>query len=267
MTFTTMGGEEPTNPDSCSYNTGVAGAPVFLVGDSNAAQYSEAAIGASTSLDRPLVMATAGGCPFMDVFLETNRPAASDSACRSYYESTFKRVADEPPGTVIIAASSGYWFGLGGRMAIGTTPANITDDSAARAENLESGLGSTVKGLQEAGHQVVLVSPLYWFDDPSTPVNPELCSTLSLWSRHCPVKVDVSEADPLQQEARSAFARVSQMTGSPLIDVRKYQCPRDVCGTQFNDIPLYRDPGHISVQFSRYLRRDFIRALTSPTAS
>ena len=51
MTLATTGGESTVRPDRCTFNETGANAHVYLVGDSNAAQWSEAALKAARTGD------------------------------------------------------------------------------------------------------------------------------------------------------------------------------------------------------------------------
>ncbi len=90
------------------------------MGDSNAAQYSEAAIGAGRSLGRPVQISTAAACPFADVYrgYADGHRDAGDEACRSYYDTTMAHLAGEPPSVVVIAESASQWL-LEDRQASG----------------------------------------------------------------------------------------------------------------------------------------------------
>lgn len=51
----------------CSWNATSKGRPTYLVGDSNADQFTEAVLGATETLGRPLTIATSNGCPFVEI--------------------------------------------------------------------------------------------------------------------------------------------------------------------------------------------------------
>lgn len=63
----------------CTWGGRPTGDPIYLMGDSNAGQFTEALVAAPEELDRPLVVATRGGCPVVDAPTRMGEAASSAS--------------------------------------------------------------------------------------------------------------------------------------------------------------------------------------------
>jgi hypothetical protein len=272
LTETGVGGL--LNPGTCDWEKSGTGPPIFLVGDSNAAQYSEAALGAAKVLNRPLVVTAAASCPLIDVFrASVRRPPQADKSCRNFYEGTLAYLVKQPPGVVMIAESAAYWYDESATYSkdlhtpSSTFPINRTNALGGRADDLESGLRSTVLLLQQAGHQVVLVAPTYRFDEGRRILDPHVCSLLSILHDNCAASVPVALANPLELRARDGVQRVSSQTGSIFLDLSGYQCPKGICGLFNGETEIYQDAGHFSVSASQAVGPLFVQAIEDAGAT
>jgi len=241
----------------CVWNADGIGTPVYLVGDSHADHLSEAVIAATTQLDEPLTIATANTCPFYDVhFFST---AAPHSPCRQFVQKTLGWLKQQPPGIVIVSASSVYWNSK--VFSAGLTANEMTNDLEAKRVNLQAGLTSTVKQLEATGHRVVLVQDVPYFASPYAS-DPHQFSALQIASgQDLGTQMPLDFANKNQQAARTAIAAVARDTGASVLDLREYFCPDNLCRTEFGDTYLYRDDGHISVGATQQLTPYFLKAL------
>ena len=138
--------------DDCLFGSSRSGAPVFLVGDSNAAHLSTGVLAAAERVERPLVVRTAAGCAFVDGYRVSGPvPTKADNNCRRYYESTMNAITSGPPATVIIAESSSQWLLPGRRF--GTSPETASSEPQVRSQALGQAMTPTVTQLRESGHQ------------------------------------------------------------------------------------------------------------------
>ncbi len=264
MTLATSGGPPAANPDACDFGgADDAGAgPIVLVGDSNAAQYSEAAIGAGRKLGRPVEITTAAACPFADVYrgYADGHRDAGDEACRSWYDATMARLSGEPPSVVVIAESASQWL-LEDR-SFGTTPDDGVSRVPDRARVLRGGFDRTLARLHEDGHHVVMVLPMYWFGDVSRPPTLASCPTLlGIIRDACPKPLPVTRLSAGQRAVRAQVADVARRTGAVSLDLLDRQCPRRVCTAYVGSMPMYADTGHISAQLSTAMGPDFAAAV------
>ena len=260
MTLTPNDGPGPQDPKSCHYNLAGTAPAISLVGDSNAAAYSEAALGAAHLGDHPLTVSTAAGCPLIDIYRGSLTGVTSgDIACRQFYEQTMAQLSGQPPGVVIIAESPLYWYSK--TMTIGGSPNSQLSDAAGRSGDLRAGLLSTVNDLQRSGHRVVLVMPAYVFDDPADRVALQTCPLWSVLGENCPAPISMSEVNPAQAQARADVQAVAQATGSATVDISAHQCPMGQCGAYFDGTPVYMNVAHISSSLSELLVPDFASAI------
>ncbi|CAB4898097.1 MAG: acyltransferase family protein [Actinobacteria bacterium] len=244
-------------PTKCVWNANGTGTPVYLVGDSHADHLSEAVIGATTQLDEPLTIATANTCPFYDTnFYST---AAPRSPCRQFVQETLRWLKQQPPGIVIVSASSVYWNSK--VFSAGPSKDAMTNELQAKRVNLQAGLASTVKQLEAAGHRVVLVQDVPYFANPYA-ADPHQFSALQIASgSDLGSQMPRVVADKNQQAARSAISQVALETRASVLDLREFFCPENLCRTQFGDTYLYRDDGHISVGAAQQLTPYFLKEL------
>jgi peptidoglycan/LPS O-acetylase OafA/YrhL len=253
------------NIHSCVWNANEAGKPIYLVGDSTAWHFSEAAIGASGLLGRPLTVITLLGCPFKDVFIQSpNLPSyRSQKACRQGYEDAVRWLGEQPPGTVVISELNGEYRKTD--LAFGLQSEAVPTGPAGRPQVLDDGLTSTIVTLKRAGHSVLLVQAAPDFEYPVT-FDPLRCTWSELRADTCIARMPRSVADSIQHLERSSLRKIATQTGSDLFDPRDFFCSTDECTTQGHGVDLYRDAFHISAKASRMLAPSLAAALRAACA-
>ena len=242
-------------PGECTWGASQPGTPIYLVGDSNADQFSEGIIRAAEALHRPLIISTADGCPYLDVYFRRDSWANSvNDRCQAYVQGTQKYLVSNAPGLVIIAASDSYWRSPD--VAIGLTRLRATADPNEKLKALDAGLTSTVRTLQQAGQTVMLVqTPPRWTGAHAW--NPDHCSTLTVLAKQCMQEMSVDEAESSQGAVRQVLSAVSSATGATVLDLWASICPGGECSTQTGHLIRYRDESHISVSQSEALAPEF----------
>ena len=235
---------------TCQWNVESGGPPVYLIGDSNAAQFTEAAIGAAQRLGRPLVLDTAADCPILATAMSgPTRTQAGDRLCLQRVEDVLSALDTAAEGTVIIANTDMYAWKPAFAMGTASTP--LSSDSAVKASVYAEGLAAVVDRLQRAGHTVVLVQPVHRFEGVPAEWNPATCTVLDFVRTGCAVAVPESLIDARQAPVRDAIAGVADRFGAQVIDLRPELCVDDQCPTTLRGVQLYVDAGHISVPASR----------------
>ena len=268
MSFATMPNGPSENPSytGCEWTTTSSNSSTYLVGDSNASQFSSAMIEASHQQGAKFSMRTAGGCPFIDIYRQTGEKFdAPDQLCRDYYELTLNWLERAEKGTVFIASTEGYWFE--GNMSIGQSEDGVTSSAEGRATALYAGLYRTVGALQAAGHKVVLVQALPHPTFAGYRDVPTRCSIISLAANNCELAVARAEIEAVQQPSRSAIQRVALSTGASVLDLREHFCNEEMCSMNKNGELLYQDTLHITVETSLSLDAYFTDALTDSAGS
>ena len=239
-------------PAACQWNANTHGQPIYLVGDSTAWHFSEAAIGASTTLNRPLTMIDVPGCPFKDVFVQAPdmAPDRNQRACRQLYERAMEWLVEQPTGTVVISELNGTYRKPD--AAVGLRPQNLSSNPTDRAQALDQGLTSTIEKLKRAGHSVLLVQAAPDFSYP-VKFDPLRCTLGQLQAGSCNTTIPRQLADSVQAMERSSVRTIAAQTGSEIWDPRSFFCGDDECSTYRHGVNMYRDAFHISASASRML--------------
>ena len=256
-------------PGPCRWNSDAPGRPLVLLGDSNAAHFSEALIDASATLDRPLVIDTMTGCPFIDTpYTQASFIGNDERQCRRYLEQTMKWLEDQPPTTVVLSSSDRIWDNGSFRLL----PDEVRGGTPEARERLEAALQDTVQRLQRAGHEVILVQTVPHFGAPGGKErqgyvwDPLSCTTFAILDGSCrqafPLEVALSE----HAASRAALERIAEETGATLIDLVGKVCDGDTCSTHQGDVVIYHDHSHVTVALSRELSPRFAEAIVAAEA-
>ncbi|MDQ0726306.1 acyltransferase family protein [Microbacterium sp. W4I20] len=238
-----------------------AGKPIYLVGDSNAQQFTEALISAADELDRPLTVATWGGCPFFDVGRVDLDDPAKGAECSVYADDGEKWIEAQPAGTVVIASSSEMVtddrieFRAGGEVA--TTE---VDKAVVWAE----ALAARIESLEAAGHDVRLVRTMPHFPGVSREWwHPVECQNADLFTdpSGCSMTISAEQVQTRMKYITAAETQAIEATGVGAVDLSSEVCRNGMCETYRNGMWLYRDGLHISPQYSSAIAARFTSSL------
>lgn len=262
MRFARSPESSPLLDPKCQLGDSSDGRAIYLVGDSQAAQWTEAVETAARQLGASLTVSTAPGCPFLDLY--KGSPAgigADDWACRETFESTMAVLTRLPPGDVVIGQSLGYWIDEGIRLSKTST---LTSSDRSRELVLSDGLAAVVSALEGAGHRAVVVVPMLQLASiPGGPM-PSSCSTLKLAEGICFQSTSLTELSSqvsMTQTVRDAL----RLGGVQAVDLLPLQCPKDHCGLWNVSTPIYSDSSHVSAEFSVLSSPYFELALLTTT--
>lgn len=248
------------DPPPCRWQPDAPGAPVYLVGDSHAAALTEALVGASARIGRPLLATAGSACPLLDLRVTSPSRAGYDIACQEYARRVLTWLDGQPPGTVVIATTDNYWLNSkhGVMLADGTTTTRTDLKIAAMREALTR----TVRSLQAAGHQVVLVQtvPSFRGDYAWAPARCSLSSTLA----GCPQRMPAAASTQRSAAVRAALSSVGSATHAIVVDLTPEICPGGVCVTADSGGPVYADESHLTVYGDQRLVGAFTAVLSHP---
>lgn len=254
---------------ACWWSAESKGPPVYLVGDSHAWHFAEAAQGAADSLGRPIWMFTTPSCPLLPAlqiratgrspFFPGPWPPTEFAHCSAYSKFTIDWLKQARPGTVVIAGLDQYWWDPTLEVRLGDGLPVL--DVEAKARLFRDGIVSTVSQLQAAGHRVVLVQSIPTFRNPAPIWDPRACTNVSVLRGTCTREVAAAEIERVQGPSRRALSEAAEMTKSHLLDLREVMCPAGVCRTHRGDEWLYMDATHLTVQASRELAPEFAKAI------
>lgn len=247
-------------PEKCTWNTDATGAPIYLVGDSNADHFSEGLIGAAKALGRPMINLTASGCPYGFPLLSTGSERATQ--CETFTTGVTEYLHGAHPGTVVLSNAS--WLYLFGSASVQDTAEGSHDT---RIIAFKQSLSSTIQHLQHTGHMVVLVQTLpHWGEKAS--LEWERCSILRLELGSCARSFTTDNLPQNQRVVADATIKVTHATGVSLLNLAPHVCPKGVClNTYVNGSLPYRDGTHLTVRMSEQLTSAFEAALSTEGAS
>lgn len=261
---------------ACGFNqpTGATKLParipaMYLVGNSVAAMYSEAMIGASNNLGFPLTLDTTHGC--------FSAGEADDRDCSDNFDDTVRKLEGRRPGIVVM--SSTWDLGSFG----GNPDAEDPNSKYEKADFLIESLTGAIEALQAEGHHVVLILPTPRFfhqasggyeplPDPNLPRElahqslwrPSDCSAVVAESDTADCGATVSEADVERVQALTmrSLEKIAKQTGATTLNLRSRYCREGTCYTNYGDRWMFEDGVHISVAESESLVptfTDFLR--------
>lgn len=258
MRFARDEAASPLLDDSCALGDPQGQRAIYLVGDSQAAQWTEALDESGRDLGARLRIGTAPGCPFLDVYKGSAAGmGADDVACRDNYENTMAVLRRLPPGDVVIAQSPGYWLDDG--LEVSLTDGNFKAGSA-RAEVLSEGLSKSITRLEGFGHRPLVVIPLVQLASVTHGPMPSSCTTLRLWRKDCFEEVPLDAVSDQRAELEGLASSLSDR-GTPVIDLIEAQCAFESCGLWIDGLAIYSDNSHVSSGFSRLTAPDFTNAI------
>ena len=254
----------------CFFNKTATGTPLYLIGDSNADQFSDGVLSAAKTLKSPMHDATASGCPVIrGIYINSKdgnpRNAQKDSwvkTCARFANGTIDWLKTQPAGIVILASTDGYYFKRDTAIKVdnhylsGSYP-NVLD-------LLHAALALTVKDIQAAGHKVLLVQTIPQFDTKPYVYTPTNCSSATILAGKCKLVMPRSFVDKVQGPSRKVVATVAKETAATIFDIRDLLCSPSKCETLTKaGMYLYRDQTHISVSYSKTLGPTFAEAITA----
>ena len=237
------------------------GRGIWLVGDSNGGMYAEAVSQAGRQLDRPVHLATASGCPLVDVVIhEAGRDPAP---CRNFVRKSVAYLVETPPSTVVLAAANEHVTNQ--LVGLSNDDQTVTYDEREKAELWESGVRSVVKQLTASGHSVIVVeaSPHLKSTKSEEWFSPAECSTISLLRdpKSCDASVSLESENKRQAIALEAERRGTITGGGTLMSVRSEICRGQICSAQRDGEWIFRDGLHISVSQSKRMTTTFTKEI------
>lgn len=244
------------NVENCTWNGDAEGAPLYLIGDSNADHFSEAMIDTAIALGRPLVVRVENGCSYIAGGSTLAEPGWRER-CDRFVPDTESYLLGAEEGDVVIANAYGDFREIfdGDRL----DPIDLSGEATTTPLFLR--LTATVAPLQEAGHKVLLVQTIpHWGLGES--LNWQACTTWKLLWSGCQRTMPLSEAEARQGRIAEIVADVSASTGAGLLDNTQAICPDQMCANIASDgMVRYRDGVHITVDQSHALATAFKEAI------
>lgn len=247
--------------EDCTFNGDSPGRPIYLVGDSHAAQFSDGLLIAATELNRPLIIRSNAGCPF-PTFPSNLDHQANTQACQQIDAATAEYLASAPPGTVVIANTDIYTRFPS--ISFNDTGDPVLDEPS-KLERVEVIEIAEIEKLTATGNSVIVVETIPNFNGDDDFLNEA--------ARHCslPFHALIGTCSPYTEELEAISgrqrlgwmtqARIVNATGATLLSLRDQICPEGMCSYGTSRSPIFRDDHHIAAPESESLAPDWIEAL------
>lgn len=150
-----------TRQGTCTWPVADPLGTVYLVGDSNAGQFTEPAAAAANGLGYDFVAAASSGCGFVDLL--TIDAGVESEACRDHVVGTRTWLASAHPSAVIIADSTPGVIGTDARTFKNPYTGEIAETREQKLAMYQRALTSELQQLEEAGIQAILVHTIPQF--------------------------------------------------------------------------------------------------------
>lgn len=240
---------------SCVWPADTSRGTIYLVGDSNAAQFTEPLAEAANRQGYDLVVTAQPSCPFVDL-VAAGTHIDDGPRCHRYVTRLVADLAAEHPALVIVAnSSSAYIENEGVTLTDPETGSRaVTPDAKARL--WRSGLESVLTAI---GPPTVLIHPIPHFGQWPWDWQPETCPFVRMLTHSCSAG-HISRADVDVQQLRAHDVETNVIAGLPgaaSIDFTDDLCSANGCDTD-RDMPwLYRDATHLSIDGAMTLTEEF----------
>jgi peptidoglycan/LPS O-acetylase OafA/YrhL len=242
--------------ERCAWNDNSTGAPIYLLGDSHAAHFSNGLVEAGKALNRRVIIATAYSCPFLDVaFLDRMQSPSDNAACRKYLDDSLGYLKGAEKGLVVVSSSFSYW--LNDSFEAGRSVGELSNNSSQKIVTFREGLTQTVAAIRKAGHNVLLVQ-----DTPVLGWDPSRCSFLTVAHGSCKKEVPLEVALANVSELRQVMGDTARASKTGVFDSVAFLCSPETCSTEAPGFTRYSDTNHISVSQSVALAPDLAIAIT-----
>jgi peptidoglycan/LPS O-acetylase OafA/YrhL len=247
----------------CTWAGDDASDSVYLVGDSNAGQFTEGVARAATRAGYSFTVATRTACPFADLTVRYDTPFDADG-CRRYVLGSVAGFVRLRPALVVIASSASEYIEQGEHIALEAPNGKIARTPVEKARAWRDGTASVVDMLTKAGIPTIVVSTVPHIKD----FDLELCPAVKLYFSpdSCGDQATRSRVDAFRH--RASVAERDAVTGVRLastLDVADEICSPTLCRTNDGRRWIYRDGAHITVGTALRLADTFTAAIERAT--
>lgn len=250
--------------EECTWNGDAVGKPIYLFGDSNAAHFSDAIIGAGEILGRPTTISAPPGCLMLDFTLRQPNDQSADRQlpsedCLDRSHQAFSWVKGQKPGSVILSHTQIVWDNQ-----LKNSFQNNGPNSIPLSPSFNPDFVATIESLQQAGHTVMLMQPMPRFDATIGVEGSERyvwdqnrCPLIQAFAGECMKSMPLEYVDVAQEYSRQSIQAIADQTGATYTDLSRALCDESQCSTFADGHQVYRDKGHITPYASKSLAPQF----------
>lgn len=223
------------------------GQNVYLVGDSNAAHHFPGLVLASKTVGMNLYSLTASGCKGLDLdmrLLQIRGENARIPKCQNFENWVMETLSSAPAGVVILGFSLEY------------VENPFFDDQVSLVELVWT-LNDFQKFTQEAGHRLIIVEPIPFWNGQYYEYNPDLIASIS---SNGTIKAP-------NKTWKESFGEIDTWPGLQLsrdtliFETHEILCEAESCPLIKDGKFLYRDSTHISVYASENMSLQWAKIL------
>jgi peptidoglycan/LPS O-acetylase OafA/YrhL len=223
---------ESVDSSGCAFGTNSDAPVVVLFGDSHAAQWFPALVPMADAGSIQLITYTKSSCPSVQVPVLMN--GVTYAECEQWRSEVTDKIADMKNATVVLANYGG----------------NIGTEST-RESVWSAGMEKTVGELAAQSRVYVLA------DTPDIGSTPALCLSVNLNSAdRCSGDRDAVLSSDIQSLERTA----TEAGGGTYVDMNEFICNDVSCPVVIDNVLVYRDAHHLTVEFSEALAQELSRA-------
>ncbi len=224
-----------TNSGHCLYGPKDGKRTLILFGDSHAMQFFAPLEKLANKNDWRLIVLTKAECTPGEVTIRSMIASREYSQCDSWRDFELKRIEEAGErATVVMTSDTAYTaYGPNGEELSGK----------ANADALEAGLIKTLKRIQRAGLNAVVIR-----DTPASEENVPSCVSEDLGDLEACAFPRVHDWN-IEFDKRAAEAT----PGVQLIDLTAEICPGEICRAVIGNALTYRDKAHLTATFARTL--------------
>ena len=239
---------------------------IYLIGDSNADQFSEAIINAGLKTNSKVRIFSKGGCPFIGNYWSTQKNF-SNIECNNYVYKSISFLQKSEPGIVFIAISDSVWRSVEkNNISIGPSKDKNFKNKKLIENYLLEDLINKLNLIKQVGHQVILIQPIPKFFNKNREIlfNFNNYPTLNFFIKDNPIrstKIKKELVEKFQKKAKNFNMIASLKTNSRLLDLKNIFCDDFYCYNIKDNVYIYKDAGHISVKQSIVLTEIFRREI------
>jgi len=237
--------------ENCSWNMDLGGQAIYLVGDSNASQYSDGFVDAAKRTGHPLITAIGGGCPFLLVPFkqpDKNLYLPGDyTDCSKFAQESYIWLKSQPRGLVVISNTDLY-ANVPALRVVAADDRNINSGNE-YFEFLET---SATKLIRDGFKVAVISGPIHF--EPRMDNFPAQyawehfrCTLHSEMTNRCSISMPINEVKAYQGSYWRSLQYVADSSGASLINLGLVFCNSSSCPTQANGLQIYRDGAHTTV--------------------
>jgi len=246
---------------ACTWKVPAAKGHVYLVGDSNAGQFTEPVAAAANRRGFDFTVATSAGCPFVDQIRRPPTgvaPLFSGERCNRAVMDTVDELVKQHPKLVVIASSASEYVNRSDDFEDPRTGV-VASTPAAKAAAWQRGLSPILRKLGDHGIPTLVVHTIPQLatrlgDDWRA----QTCSVVRIETNSC--GGSERRASIAKEQAPTKDAERRAVAGAPLsssVDLADQICSATTCATRRDGRWVYRDSTHLSIPESRRLTGRF----------